>query len=261
MSADLLIKNLHVRIEGQEILKGLNLEINKGEIHAIMGPNGSGKSTLANTLMGHPAYEVTEGEIWLNGQNIVERSADERARLGLFLAFQYPSSIPGVSVANFLRTAVNARREGPKTGSNGNGKGRGMSLREFRNELKEKMALLKMDFGFAQRYVNEGFSGGEKKRMEILQMAMLQPEIAVLDETDSGLDIDALRIVSEGVNELMNPNMGVLVITHYQRILNYIQPQYVHILVAGRIVMSGGPELALQLEERGYDWVRETEGS
>jgi Fe-S cluster assembly ATP-binding protein len=261
MSADLSIKNLHVSVEGQEILKGLDLEINKGEIHAIMGPNGSGKSTLANALMGHPAYEVTEGEIWFKGQNIVEVTPDERARLGLFLAFQYPSSIPGVSVANFLRTAMNARRGDAKAGSNGKSPGGGISLREFRKELKEKMALLKMDFGFAQRYVNEGFSGGEKKRMEILQMAMLGPEIAVLDETDSGLDIDALRIVSEGVNELMSPNLGVLVITHYQRILNYIKPQYVHILVAGRIVMSGGPDLALELEERGYDWVRETEGS
>jgi Fe-S cluster assembly ATP-binding protein len=258
MSADLVIKNLHVSVEGQEILKGLNLQMNKGEVHAIMGPNGSGKSTLANTLMGHPAYEVTEGEIWFKGKNIVELSPDERSRLGLFLAFQYPLAIPGVSVANFLRTAMNARRGPDDPSSNGDGGGRGISMREFRQLLKEKMAMLKMDPGFARRYLNEGFSGGEKKRMEILQMAMLQPEIAVLDETDSGLDIDALRIVSEGVNELMNPDLGVLVITHYQRILNYIKPEYVHILVAGRIVLSGGPGLALELEERGYDWVKET---
>jgi Fe-S cluster assembly ATP-binding protein len=261
MSADLAIKNLHVNVEGQEILKGLDLEINRGEIHAIMGPNGSGKSTLANTLMGHPAYEVTKGEIWFKGQNIVELSADERSRLGLFLAFQYPSAIPGVSAANFLRTALNARHQQPEqqTGPSGNGGGRpsGISMREFRQMLKEKMAMLKMDPSFASRYLNEGFSGGEKKRMEILQMAMLQPEIAVLDETDSGLDIDALRIVSEGVNELMSPTLGVLVITHYQRILNYVKPGHVHILVGGRIAMSGGPELALELEDKGYDWVKE----
>jgi len=256
MSADLEIKNLHVSVEGQEILKGLDLEINRGEIHAIMGPNGSGKSTLANTLMGHPAYEVTEGEIWFKGQNIVQLPPDQRSRLGLFLAFQYPSSIPGVSVANFLRTALNARYQEPDPSGNGN-KTSGISMRDFRQMLKEKMAMLKMDRSFAGRYLNEGFSGGEKKRMEILQMAMLQPEIAVLDETDSGLDIDALRIVSEGVNQLMSPNLGVLVITHYQRILNYIKPEYVHILVRGRIVMSGGPELALELEEKGYEWVKE----
>jgi Fe-S cluster assembly ATP-binding protein len=257
MSADLVIKNLHVSVEGQEILKGLNLEVNKGEIHAIMGPNGSGKSTLANTLMGHPAYEVTEGEIWFKGKDVVELSADERSRLGLFLAFQYPSAIPGVSVANFLRTAINARYEQPEPGGNGNGKRRGISMRDFRNMLKEEMAMLKMDPSFARRYLNDGFSGGEKKRMEILQMAMLKPEIAILDETDSGLDIDALRIVSEGVNQLMSPELGVLVITHYQRILNYIKPQHVHILVNGQIAMTGGPELALELEEKGYDWVKE----
>jgi Fe-S cluster assembly ATP-binding protein len=257
MGADLVIKNLHVNVEGQEILKGLNFEMNRGTVHAIMGPNGSGKSTLANTLMGHPAYEVTAGEIWLKGENIVELSADVRSRLGLFLAFQYPSSIPGVSVANFLRTAINARYEQAARGGNGNGQQRGISMRDFRNLLKEKMAMLQMDPSFAKRYLNEGFSGGEKKRMEILQMALLQPEIAILDETDSGLDIDALRIVSEGVNELMGPDLGVLVITHYQRILNYISPEYVHILLGGRIVMTGGPELALELEERGYDWVKE----
>jgi Fe-S cluster assembly ATP-binding protein len=258
MDADLVVKNLHVSVEGQEILKGLNFEMNRGKVHAIMGPNGSGKSTLANTLMGHPAYEVTSGEIRFKGENIVELTPDARSRLGLFLAFQYPSSIPGVSVANFLRTAINARYERAEPGSNGNGQPRGISMREFRQLLKEKMAMLRMDPSFARRYLNEGFSGGEKKRMEILQMAMLQPEIAILDETDSGLDIDALRIVSEGVNELMTPDLGVLVITHYQRILNYINPEHVHILLGGRIVMSGGPELALKLEERGYDWVKES---
>ena len=258
MGADLIIKNLHVRVEGQEILKGLNFEMSKGEIHAIMGPNGSGKSTLANTLMGHPAYEVTEGEILFQGKDIVGMPADERSRLGVFLAFQYPSSIPGVSVANFLRTAINARYPQKDPSGNGNGRQQGISMRDFRKLLKEKMAMLQMDPSFAGRYLNEGFSGGEKKRMEILQMAMLQPQIAVLDETDSGLDIDALRIVSEGVNELMSPELGVLVITHYQRILNYIRPEHVHILVGGRVVMSGGPELALELEERGYDWVKES---
>ena len=254
MSADLAVKNLHVSVDGNEILKGLNLEINKGEIHAIMGPNGSGKSTLANTLMGHPAYTVSEGEIWLERQNIIELTPDERSRRGLFLAFQYPSSIPGVSVANFLRTAINARHD-ISTGDNGNGV---MSIRDFRRLLKDKMSMLQMDASFASRYLNDGFSGGEKKRMEILQMALLEPKIAVLDETDSGLDIDALRIVSEGVNQLMNPDMGVLVITHYQRILNYIRPDQVHILVDGRIVKSGDSELALELEERGYDWVKES---
>ena len=256
MTADMEIKNLHVRVEGQEILKGLDLAMNRGEVHAIMGPNGSGKSTLANTLMGHPAYEVTEGEILFKGKNITELSTDERARLGLFLAFQYPSAIPGVTVANFLRTAVNAQAGGDDAPGNGDG-ARGVSMREFRRLLKEKMEMLQMDPAFARRYLNEGFSGGEKKRMEILQMAMLRPEIAILDETDSGLDIDALRIVSEGVNRLMGPELGLLVITHYQRILNYVQPQYVHILVGGRIVLSGGPDLALELEERGYDWIKE----
>ena len=258
MGADLIIKNLHVRVEGQEILKGLDFEMNKGEVHAIMGPNGSGKSTLANTLMGHPAYEVTEGEILFQGKDIVALPADERSRLGIFLAFQYPSAIPGVSVANFLRTAINARYPQQEPTDNGSGRRQGISMRDFRKLLKEKMAMLQMDPSFAGRYLNEGFSGGEKKRMEILQMAMLQPQIAVLDETDSGLDIDALRIVSEGVNELMSPELGVLVITHYQRILNYIRPEHVHILVGGRVVMSGGPELALELEERGYDWVKES---
>jgi Fe-S cluster assembly ATP-binding protein len=258
MNADLVIKNLRVSVEGQEILKGLDLEMNKGEIHAIMGPNGSGKSTLANTLMGHPAYEVTGGEIWFDGQNIVDMSPDERSRLGLFLAFQYPSAIPGVSVANFLRTAINAHQAPPDAGGNGNGNDerRGISMREFRSLLKEKMALLQMDPSFARRYLNEGFSGGEKKRMEILQLAVLKPRLAILDETDSGLDIDALRIVADGVNQLMSPDLGVLVITHYQRILDYIEPDRVHILLGGRIVMSGGPALALELEDKGYEWVR-----
>jgi Fe-S cluster assembly ATP-binding protein len=256
MKADLVVKDLRARVEGQEILKGLNLTINKGEIHAIMGPNGSGKSTLANTLMGHPAYEVTGGEILFKGRNIVDLAPDERARMGMFLAFQYPSSIPGVSAANFLRTAVRAQLGAAGGPGNGDSAG-GMSMREFRRLLKEKMEMLQMDPSFAQRYLNEGFSGGEKKRMEILQMAMLQPEIAILDETDSGLDIDALRIVSEGVNQLMGPELGVLIITHYQRILNYVRPEHVHIMVDGRIVLSGGPQLALELEDRGYDWIKE----
>jgi len=249
--SELIVKNLHVSIEGKEILKGLNLEIKKGEIHAIMGPNGTGKSTLAYSLMGHPSYEVTEGEVIFNGENILEMSPDERSRLGLFLAFQYPVSIPGVTVANFLRTALNARRRAE------NPDDKGISILEFRKMLKEKMDLLKMDHAFAGRYLNDGFSGGEKKRAEILQMATLKPKIAVLDETDSGLDIDALRIVSEGVNALADGELGVLVITHYQRLLNYIKPQFVHIMFNGRIVESGGPDLALLLEEQGYDWIRD----
>jgi Fe-S cluster assembly ATP-binding protein len=247
----LTIKNLHVSIEGKEILKGLNLEIKKGEVHAIMGPNGTGKSTLAYSLMGHPAYKVTEGEILFDGENILNKSVDERSRLGLFLAFQYPVSIPGVTVANFLRTALNARLRAE------NPEAKGISILAFRKMLKEKMDLLKMDYSFAGRYLNEGFSGGEKKRAEILQMATLKPTIAVLDETDSGLDIDALRIVSEGVNALAGDDLGIVVITHYQRLLDYIKPQFVHIMFNGRIVESGGPDLALHLEEHGYDWVRE----
>jgi Fe-S cluster assembly ATP-binding protein len=247
----LVIKNLHVNINDKEILTGLNLTIKPGEIHAIMGPNGTGKSTLAYTLMGHPAYTVSEGEIWFKGVNLLELEADARACLGLFLAFQYPVAIPGVTVANFLRTALNARRR--KT----NPEEKGIAIPEFRKLLKEKMGLLKMDTGFAGRYLNDGFSGGEKKRTEILQMAILTPEIAILDETDSGLDIDALRIVSEGVNTLSGPGLGVLIITHYQRLLNFIKPQFVHIMLGGRIVESGGADLALHLEEQGYDWVRE----
>ncbi|MBT3338066.1 MAG: Fe-S cluster assembly ATPase SufC [Anaerolineae bacterium] len=249
--SELIIRNLHVSIEGKEILKGLNLELRGGETHAIMGPNGTGKSTLAYALMGHPTYEVTEGEVIFDGENILEMGADERSRLGLFLAFQYPVAIPGVTVANFLRTALNARRRAD------NPDDKGISILEFRKMLKEKMDLLKMDHAFAGRYLNDGFSGGEKKRAEILQMATLKPKIAVLDETDSGLDIDALRIVSEGVNTLSDGDLGVLVITHYQRLLNYIKPQYVHIMFDGRIVESGGPELALRLEADGYDWIRE----
>jgi Fe-S cluster assembly ATP-binding protein len=249
--SELVVKNLHVSIEGKEILKGLDLTVKQGEVHAIMGPNGTGKSTLAYTLMGHPSYTVTEGEIWFKGQDIRALEADERSRLGMFLAFQYPVAIPGVTVANFLRTAINARRRVADPAD------KGVPIPEFRRMLKEKMELLKMDSTFAGRYLNDGFSGGEKKRAEILQMATLKPEIAILDETDSGLDIDALRIVSEGVNALSGPELGVLVITHYQRLLNYIKPQFVHIMLGGRIVESGGPDLALHLEEQGYDWVRE----
>ena len=249
--SELVIKNLHVSIENKEILKGLDLAVKQGEVHAIMGPNGTGKSTLAYTLMGHPAYTVTEGEVWFKGQNVLEMEADARSRLGLFLAFQYPVAIPGVTVANFLRTALNARRRAANPAD------KGLPIPEFRKLLKEKMDLLKMEAAFAGRYLNDGFSGGEKKRAEILQMATLKPEIAILDETDSGLDIDALRIVSEGVNALSGTELGVLVITHYQRLLNYIKPQFVHIMLGGRIVESGGPDLALHLEEYGYDWVRE----
>ncbi|HLJ69162.1 MAG TPA: Fe-S cluster assembly ATPase SufC [Chloroflexota bacterium] len=235
------IKNLHARVENREILKGVSLTVRPGEVHAIMGPNGSGKSTLAYSLMGHPGYEVTQGQILVNGVDVVEMDPNDRAKLGLFLAFQYPHSIPGVTMANFLRTAVNSVKESP------------MPPREFRQMLREKMKLLKMNDEFAGRYVNEGFSGGEKKRAEILQMAMLQPAYAVLDETDSGLDIDALRIVADGVNALLGPEMGVLVITHYQRLLNYIRPDFVHVLVNGKIVAEGGPELALELEKAGYE--------
>lgn len=249
--ADLIIRNLHVSIDGKEIVKSLNLTIPEGEVHAIMGPNGTGKSTLAYALMGHPSYQVTEGEVLLGDTDILTLAPDARSRIGLFLSFQYPVSIPGVTVANFLRSAVNARRRAE------NPEDKGIPIPEFRKLLKEQMAFLKMDPAFAGRYLNEGFSGGEKKRAEILQMAMLKPHIAILDETDSGLDIDALRIVSEGVNALRNPELGVLVITHYQRILNYIKPDVVHVMMDGRIVESGDAELALHLEEHGYEWVRE----
>jgi Fe-S cluster assembly ATP-binding protein len=257
---ELVVKDLHVAVEGKEILKGLSLEVKKGEIHALMGPNGSGKSTFANTLMGHPRYEVTSGDILFKGESVLEMEADERSRAGLFMAFQYPVAIPGVTVANFLRTALNARLAPPDT----NGTGamphkRGIPPKEFRTLLKDKMKILRMDESFAGRYLNDGFSGGEKKRAEILQMAVLKPEIAIMDETDSGLDIDALRIVSDGVNALAGPDLGVVVITHYQRILNYIKPHFVHVMVDGRIVLSGGPDLAHELEAKGYDWVRDKE--
>jgi Fe-S cluster assembly ATP-binding protein len=253
--SELEIRNLHVNVEGKQILRGVDLIVKQGEVHALMGPNGTGKSTLAYTLMGHPRYEVTEGEVWFKGQNVLELEADERAQLGLFLAFQYPVAIPGVSVANFLRSAINAQRKAKNSAD------KGISVPEFRRLLKERMDLLKMDHAFAGRYLNDGFSGGEKKRAEVLQMAALQPEIAIMDETDSGLDIDALRIVSEGVNALRGPGLGVLVITHYQRILNYIKPEFVHIMMSGRIVETGGADLALHLEEHGYDWLREKNGA
>jgi Fe-S cluster assembly ATP-binding protein len=239
------IQNLHVRTEEREILHGVDLVITKGETHALMGPNGSGKSTLANTLMGNPTYEITEGKILLDGEDLTEADPDDRAKAGLFLAFQYPVSIPGVSVANFLRTAINAKREEP------------IKVKEFGQLLKKNMEVLRVEREFTSRYLNDGFSGGEKKRAEILQMAMLEPTYAVLDETDSGLDIDALRIVSDGVNALRGPNMGALIITHYTRILSYVKPDFVHIMLNGQIVQEGGPELADTLEEKGYDWVRE----
>lgn len=253
MTNDLVIKDLRVNVADKEILKGVNLTIKQGTIHAVMGPNGSGKSTLAYTIAGHPNYEVTGGEIWYKGENILELEADERSRLGVFLAFQYPVSVPGVSVANFLRAAINAQRaeEGKDP------KETAIPIAQYRKMLREEMGKLQMDDTFARRYLNEGFSGGEKKRLEILQMAMLKPTMAVMDETDSGLDIDALRIVSEGVNRNFTPEMGVLVITHYQRLLNYIKPHVVSVMMDGQIVREAGPELALELEAKGYDWIRE----
>lgn len=256
MSGALEIRNLHVTVADQPILNGIDLLVKQGEIHALMGPNGSGKSTLAYTLAGHPAYEPTAGQVIFDGTDLLELDADERSRAGLFLAFQYPVAVPGVTVANFLRQALNARRRAE------NPDDKGVSIPAFRRLLKEKMDMLGMDYKFAGRYLNDGFSGGEKKRSEILQMATLEPKIAIMDETDSGLDIDALRIVAEGANTLRGQlNMGVLVITHYQRILNYIQPDHVHVMLRGRIVESGGPELALALEEKGYDWLREKHGA
>jgi Fe-S cluster assembly ATP-binding protein len=243
---DLIIRNLHASIDGAEILKGVDLELSKGEVHAIMGPNGSGKSTLAHVLMGHPAYEVTDGEVEFQGHQVLELDPDERSRLGLFLAFQYPSAIPGVTVANFLRLSVNAHRRGP------DGEENPVRIPEFRKQLAESMDALKIDRAMTSRYLNDGFSGGEKKRMEMLQMAILKPQIAILDETDSGLDIDALRIVSDGVNSQVGPEMGALVITHYSRLLKYIKPDHIHVLVDGRIVRSAGPELADELERDGY---------
>jgi len=247
--ADIRIVNLHAKIEDKPILKGVNLEINKGEIHALMGPNGSGKSTLSNVIMGHPSYEVTEGEIWFNGQNIIEMEADERARLGIFLAFQYPLAIPGVSTAKFLKSAVDAIHSEKKK-----------SAAEFLKELRENLKYLEMNEAFLNRFLNDGFSGGEKKRMEILQMLMLKPTFAVMDETDSGLDIDALRIVSMGVNRLAGKDFALLVITHYERILQHIKPDHLHILIDGKIVMTGGPELVKELEVKGYDWLRQEFG-
>jgi len=239
-----------------EILRGINLEVRKGEVHAIMGRNGSGKTTLAYALMGHPAYLVTSGEVIWKGINVLELSADKRARLGLFLAFQYPTAVPGLSVASFLRTALNARRRGLNEGDGeidpSDATKGGIKMGEFRDLMRAKMELLHLDDSFAGRYVNEGFSGGEKKRLEMLQMAILEPEFAILDETDSGLDIDALRIVAEGVNAQLSPDLGVLLITHYQRLLNYIKPDYVHVLAHGRIIASGGADLALRLESEGY---------
>jgi len=251
MSAALEIRNLHVSVEDKPILRGVNLTVKQGEVHALMGPNGSGKSTLANVLLGNPAYEVTAGQIIFDGEDLLEMEPDARSRAGLFLAFQYPVSIPGVTLANFLRLAINARMKAEDPDS------KGISVSDFRKLMRARMDYLQMDHSFAGRYLNEGFSGGEKKRAEILQMAVLNPKIAILDETDSGLDIDALRVVSEGVSSLRGPDLGVLVITHYQRILNYIKPEYVHVMFEGQIVESGGPDLALRLEESGYDWVRE----
>jgi Fe-S cluster assembly ATP-binding protein len=244
----LKIENLRVEIDGQEIVKGLELEVGEGEIHAIMGPNGSGKSTLANVLMGHPRYEVTGGSITFRGEDVFELEPDERAKLGMFLAFQYPSEVPGVSVANFLRTAVNAVREEE------------LSPMDMYRLIQEKMKIMQMDPKFAERYLNEGFSGGEKKRNEILQMLMLEPKLAIMDETDSGLDIDALQVVAKGVNELRGPEFSAVIITHYQRILRYIEPDRVHVMLDGRIVTSGGKDLAHELEDKGYEWVRQEFG-
>ncbi len=246
---DLQIRNLHVSAEDKEILKGLDLEVSKGEIHALMGPNGSGKSTLANAIMGHPALEITDGEIIFEASEITDADPEERARAGLFMAFQYPVAIPGVTVAKYLRMALNAQREvrGEKQ----------ISLKDFRRETEAAMELVKIPREFSSRYVNDGFSGGEKKRMEVLQLAMLRPKIAVLDETDSGLDIDALRVVAEGVNQFAGPDLGILIITHYQRILHLVEPDFVHVMHDGRIVKEGGPELVGELEAKGYGWIKE----
>ncbi len=246
----LVIKDLSVTIDGKAILDNINLSIKKGEVHALMGPNGSGKSTLSYTLMGHPKYTVTSGEAIFKGVNMLDLPTDERARMGLFLGFQYPVSAPGVSMGNFLRMAVNSVKY------NGNNGKRPLPIAKFHKIMKEKMAMLEMKDSFASRYLNDGFSGGEKKKAEILQMAMLEPEIAILDETDSGLDIDALKFVANGVNSMTGPNLGVLIITHYNRILDYIKPQFVHVLLNGRIVVSGGPDLAQTLEKQGYDEIK-----
>jgi Fe-S cluster assembly ATP-binding protein len=251
--ADFEIRDLHVAVEGREILRGISLGLSRGEVHAVMGPNGSGKSTLSNTLMGHPGYQVTGGQALFKGQDLLALEPDERARLGVYLAFQYPTVVPGVTMANFLRTALNAKR-----GYDGKDRSKAISPREFRTLLKEPMQTLRMDDSFLSRYINEGFSGGEKKRAEILQMAVLQPEIAILDETDSGLDIDSIKFVSEAINSMRGPDLGALIITHYTRILQFIRPDQVHVLVHGQIVRSGGPEVADQLERTGYsEWVDE----
>jgi Fe-S cluster assembly ATP-binding protein len=247
--ADLEIRNLHVSAEDKRILKGLDLAVSKGQVHALMGPNGSGKSTLANAIMGHPSLDVTEGQICLRGADITESDPEERARAGLFMAFQYPVAIPGVTVAKYLRMAVNAHREARGESE--------IKLKDFRKDTEAAMELMDIPREFSSRYLNEGFSGGEKKRMEILQLAMLRPELAVLDETDSGLDIDALRTVAEGVNRFAGPDLGILIITHYQRILHLVKPDFVHVMYDGRIVKEGGPELVETLEERGYGWIRE----
>ncbi|HEY9577807.1 MAG TPA: Fe-S cluster assembly ATPase SufC [Pseudobacillus sp.] len=249
-ASTLIIKDLHVSIDGKEILKGVNLEIKGGEFHAIMGPNGTGKSTLSAAIMGHPKYEVTSGSVELDGENVLEMEVDERARAGLFLAMQYPSEISGVTNADFLRSAVNSRRE----------EGNEISLMKFIREMDAKMDLLEMDQDMAQRYLNEGFSGGEKKRNEILQLMMIKPKIAILDEIDSGLDIDALKVVAKGINEMRSEEFGCLMITHYQRLLNYITPDHVHVMMQGRIVKSGGSELAQRLEAEGYDWIKQELG-
>ncbi|MBW5906150.1 Fe-S cluster assembly ATPase SufC [Staphylococcus haemolyticus] len=251
MSSTLEIKDLHVSIEDKEILKGVNLTINTGEIHAIMGPNGTGKSTLSSAIMGHPSYEVTQGEVLLDGVNILELEVDERAKAGLFLAMQYPSEITGVTNTDFMRSAINAKREG----------GQEINLMQFIKKLDKEMDFLDIDKDMAQRYLNEGFSGGEKKRNEILQLMMLEPKFAILDEIDSGLDIDALKVVSKGINEMRGEEFGALMITHYQRLLNYITPDKVHVMYGGKVVKSGGPELAKRLEEEGYEWVKEEFGA
>lgn len=254
------IRNLHATVGDTEILKGVNLTLRSGEIHAMMGPNGSGKSTLSYVIAGHPHYEVTEGDILLDGESILDMEADERARAGVFLAFQYPVAVPGVSVANFLRTAVSDVRGYTETEQNGDSGVIGsnlMPMREFRRELNSKMKEFNVDASFARRYLNDGFSGGEKKRTEVLQMAMLEPKFAILDESDSGLDIDALKVVSDGINKLATENRGFLLITHYNRILEYVKPDYVSIFFGGRIVKTGGPEVAHMLEEKGYKWVEE----
>ncbi|MGV2939968.1 Fe-S cluster assembly ATPase SufC [Mesobacillus sp. LC4] len=246
----LSIKDLQVEIEGKQILKGVNIEVKGGEIHAIMGPNGTGKSTLSSSIMGHPKYEVTNGTVTLDGEDVLEMEVDERARAGLFLAMQYPSEISGVTNADFLRSALNSRL----------GEGNEISLMKFIRKMDKQMEFLEMDLDMAQRYLNEGFSGGEKKRNEILQLMMLEPKIAILDEIDSGLDIDALKVVSKGINEMRGEDFGCLIITHYQRLLDYITPDYVHVMMQGRIVKSGGPELAQRLEAEGYDWIKKELG-